>query len=99
MSPSGSGGNATSFPRGLFVNLDLRARVLVRGDDAIFPVPREVHVGNVPGRFLDHVALARREIVARDVFEFAAFVREEVEKLRIRIEGLRGVVHVALCAA
>ena len=83
------------LPGGFFGNLDLRPRVFIRGDDAILPVVRERHVGNIPRRFLGHVALSRSEVITRDVFELTAFVRKEVEILRIHIKGRGAVVHIA----
>ena len=80
--------------RGFFVNLDLRARVLVRGHHAILSVAREGGEQNVPRRFLHHLAFAVLQVVARDVHELAAFVRQEIKIFRFQIERLRIVPNV-----
>ena len=60
---------------GFFVNPDFRARILVRRHDAILSVAGERDEQNVPRRFLDDLAFAVAQVVARDVQELAAFVR------------------------
>ena len=89
-------GQRNEFLGGLFVDLDFRACIFVRGHDAIFAVMREVGVGNIPRCLLNHLALALLQVVARDVHELITFVREEVEVIRFRVESFRRVGYVSL---
>ena len=80
--------------RGFFVNPDFCARVLVRRYHAILSVARERDEQNVPRRFLNHFAFAVIQVVARDVEELAAFIRQEIKIFRRHIELLRIVPDV-----
>ena len=88
MSPSGNDGSSIAFAASSVIFKCVR--IFIRSYNAVFSVLRKRDVRNIPRHLLHDLSFTTRQAKSRNIFEVRPFVGDEIQILRVLIEGLRG---------